>query len=150
MKKDMIQNAMSDQNADVIIDKIAITKINGMIYRDPMHECGGILLGNVSQDAVTGKYMVHVINEETDVHVNGAINIVGADLRKFKKVKVYANLCNEAGEILYILNCWKNYSVEERGYFSFSMYCSTVNRFFDIEDLEYAEIYVVFNEKDGK
>lgn len=45
------------------------------------------------------------INEETDVHVNGAINIVGADLRKFKKVKVYANLCNEAGEILYILNC---------------------------------------------
>lgn len=60
MKKDMIQNAMSDQNADVIIDKIAITKINSMIYRDPMHECGGILLGNVSQDAVTGKYMVHV------------------------------------------------------------------------------------------
>ena len=90
------------------------------------------------------------INEETDVHVNGAINIVGSDLRKFKKVKVYANLCNEAGEILYILNCWKNYSVEERGYFSLSMYCSTVNRFFDIEDLEYAEIYVVFNEKDGK
>lgn len=60
MKKDMIQNAMSDQNADVIIDKVAITKINGMIYRDPMHECGGILLGNVSQDAVTGKYTVHV------------------------------------------------------------------------------------------
>ena len=60
MKRDMIQNAMSDQNADVIIDKVAITKINGMIYRDPMHECGGILLGNVSQDAVTGKYTVHV------------------------------------------------------------------------------------------
>ena len=54
MKKDMIQNAMSDQNADVIIDKVAIIKINGMIYRDPMHECGGILLGNVSQDAVIG------------------------------------------------------------------------------------------------
>ena len=48
MKRDMIQNAMSDQNADVIIDKVAITKINVMIYRDPMHECGGILLGNVS------------------------------------------------------------------------------------------------------
>lgn len=60
MKKDMIQSVMSEQNADVIIDKVAIGKINGMIYRDPMHECGGILLGNVSQDAVTGKYTVHV------------------------------------------------------------------------------------------
>lgn len=60
MKRDMIQDAMSEQNADVIIDKIAISKINRMIYRDPMHECGGILLGNVSQDAVTGKYMAHI------------------------------------------------------------------------------------------
>lgn len=102
------------------------------------------------QDIIKIGQTYGTINEETDVHVNGAINIVGADFRKIKKVKVYANLCNEAGEILYILNCWKNYSVEERGYFSFSMYCSTVNRFFDIEDLEYAEIYVVFNEKDGK
>lgn len=60
MKRDMNQNAMSEQNADVIIDKVAIGKINGMIYRDSMNECGGILLGNISQDAVTGKYTAHV------------------------------------------------------------------------------------------
>lgn len=47
--------------AAVIIDKVAVGKINGMIYRDPMHECGGILLGNISQDAVTGKYTAHVL-----------------------------------------------------------------------------------------
>ena len=60
MKRDMNQNVMSGQKADVIIDKVAIGKINGMIYRDPMHECGGIFLGNISQDAVTGKYTAHV------------------------------------------------------------------------------------------
>ena len=60
MKRDMVQNAMSDQNANVIIDKAVIAKINAMVYRDQMHECGGILIGNISQDAVTGKYTVHV------------------------------------------------------------------------------------------
>ena len=60
MKRDMNQNTMSGQKADIIIDKLAIGKINGMIYRDPMHECGGILLGNISQDVVTGKYTAHV------------------------------------------------------------------------------------------
>ena len=60
MKREMNQSAMSGQKAAVIIDKVAVGKINGMIYRDPMHECGGILLGNISQDAVTGKYTAHV------------------------------------------------------------------------------------------
>lgn len=60
MKREMNQSAVSGQKAAVIIDKVAVGKINGMIYRDPMHECGGILLGNISQDAVTGKYTAHV------------------------------------------------------------------------------------------
>ena len=61
MRKDMNQSAMSGQKADVIIDKVAIGKINGMIYHDPMHECGGIyFLVIISQDAVTGKYTAHV------------------------------------------------------------------------------------------
>lgn len=90
-----------------------------------------------------------VINEDTDVHVNGAVAVIGKDLGDYKKIKVYANLCNKEGEILYILNGWKNHKLEENGYFSFSMYCSTVNRFFGIEEFSYAEIYVVFNEKDS-
>lgn len=60
MKNNKERRAMSPQNADVFIDKSAITKINEMIHRDPLHECGGIFIGNVSQDAVTGKYTVHV------------------------------------------------------------------------------------------
>lgn len=60
MKNNKERKVMSPQNADVFIDKSAITKINEMIHRDPLHECGGIFIGNVSQDAVTGKYTVHV------------------------------------------------------------------------------------------
>lgn len=60
MNNNMRQKNVSSQNADVFIDKSAIEKINAMIHRDPMHECGGIFIGNVSKDEVTGKYTVHV------------------------------------------------------------------------------------------
>lgn len=60
MKKIIKNNAKIKQNADVIIDKITIDKINEMIYRDAMHECGGILIGNIAQDVVTGIYTVHI------------------------------------------------------------------------------------------
>ena len=60
MNNNIRQKNVSSQNADVFIDKSAIEKINAMIHRDPMHECGGIFIGNVSMDEVTGKYTVHV------------------------------------------------------------------------------------------
>ena len=36
----------------------------------------------------------------------------------------------------------------EESYYSFSLDCSTVDRFFDPVELEYVEIYLGFNEKD--
>ena len=60
MKNDIKQKHFSPQNADVFIDKSTISKINEMIHHDPMHECGGVFIGNVSKDEVTGKYTVHV------------------------------------------------------------------------------------------
>lgn len=89
-----------------------------------------------------------VLNEDYDIHVNGSIEMPGKDYGNLKKVKVYANLCNKDGAILYILNGWKNYQVCEGAYNSFSMYCSTVGRFFDPRELEYVEVYLSFNEKD--
>jgi len=90
-----------------------------------------------------------VLNEDSDIHVNGAVTVIGENLGDYKKINVYANLCNKDGEILYILNGWKNHELGKNRYFSFSMYCSAVNRFFDIEEFSYAEIYMIFNENDN-
>lgn len=89
-----------------------------------------------------------VLNKDYDIHINGSIEMTCKDYGNLKKVKVYANLCNAEGEILYVLNSWKNYQVKEDSYYSFSLYCSTVDRFFDPAELEYVEIYLSFNEKD--
>jgi hypothetical protein len=90
-----------------------------------------------------------VLNGDYDIHVNGSIEMTGKGYGNLKKVKVYANLCNEDGAILYILNCWKNYPISEGFYNSFSLYCSTIGRFFDPSELEYVELYLSFNEKDS-
>lgn len=57
-----MENTMtvSALNADVFIDKAAVAKINELVHRDPKHECGGIFIGNVAQDVISGKYTVHV------------------------------------------------------------------------------------------
>lgn len=89
------------------------------------------------------------LNEDYDIHVNGSIEMIGKDYGNLEKVKVYANLCNKDGAILYVLNGWRNYQVGEGVYSSFSMYCSTVCRFFDPIELEYVEIYLSFNERDS-
>lgn len=90
-----------------------------------------------------------VLNKDYDIHVNGSIEMTGKDYGNLKTVKVYANLCNADGAILYILNSWKNYQVIEDAYYSFSLYCSTVDRFFVPDELEYVEIYLSFNERDS-
>ena len=54
-----------------------------------------------------------------------------------------------APAILHVLNGWKNYLVDKGIYNSFSLYCSTVGRYFDPDELEYVELYLSFNEKDS-
>ena len=55
-----------------------------------------------------------------------------------------------APAILHVLNGWKNYLVDKGIYNSFSLYCSTVGRYFDPDELEYVELYLSFNEKDSQ
>lgn len=90
-----------------------------------------------------------VLNADYDIHVNGSIEMTGKDFGNIKKVRVYVNLCNKDGAILYVLNGWKNYLVSEGAYNSFSLYCSNVGRFFDPSELEYVELYLSFNESDS-
>lgn len=89
-----------------------------------------------------------VLNKDYDIHVHGSIQMTGMEYGSKRRVKVYANLCNKQGAILYVLQCWKNYPIRSGNYFSFSLYCSTVNRFFNPADLDYVEIYLSFNERD--
>ena len=67
---------------------------------------------------------------------------------KIRRIRVYANICNKEGAILYILNDWKNYTVSEGMYYSFSIYCSSIDRYINIDELEYVELYLGINEKD--
>ena len=62
---------------------------------------------------------------------------------------MHANLCNKDGAILYVLNGWKNYLLGNGVYNSFSLYCSTIGRFFDPAELDYVELYLTFNEKNS-
>lgn len=90
-----------------------------------------------------------VLTDDNDIHVNGSVEMIGSDYGKIKRIKVYANLCNKDGAILYVLNGWKNYPVSKGIYNSFSLYCSTIGRFFDPDELDYVELYLSFNEKDS-
>lgn len=89
-----------------------------------------------------------VLTEDKDIHVNGSIEVLGKDYGNIKRIKVYANLCNKDGEILYVLDGWKKYPVREGIYNSFSLYCSTIGRFCETDELDYVELYLSYNEKD--
>lgn len=52
------------------------------------------------------------INEDSDIHINGSITVVDNDLKKYKKVRIYVNLCDENGNVLYVLNNWKNVALD--------------------------------------
>ncbi len=90
-----------------------------------------------------------VLNKDNDIHINGSLVMDGNEYGNVKRVKIYANLCNKEGAILNVINGWKNYTVADGKYISFSLYCSAIGRFFDIEDLDYVELYLSINEKNS-
>ena len=55
-----MNNGCVNKKVDVFMDKSVVQKINSLIHRDLFHECGGIFIGNVSVDQVTGKHTVHI------------------------------------------------------------------------------------------
>ena len=87
-----------------------------------------------------------VINKENDVNINGSITIMGNDYNDHETMKVYANLCNDAGEILLVMSNYNNYNLKKNNYYTFELFCADVSRFFEPAELAYAEIYIVFDE----
>lgn len=92
--------------------------------------------------------MYGVLTKNNDIRVNGSVEMVGTDYGNIRRIKVYGNMCNKKGEILYVLNGWKNFPVSKGAYNSFSLNCCAIGRFFDPEELDYVELYLAFNEKD--
>ena len=84
-------------------------------------------------------------NSENDIFVNGAISFA-KDLRELRKFRVFANLCNEQGEILHILSTYKAFSTIN-SYYSFSLYCADISRYLEVDKLAYVEVYAVLDDK---
>lgn len=88
------------------------------------------------------------LEENGDLNAFGSVKVADNLPKKYRKVRIYANLCDESGNVRYIINSWINVSIDVNVYFSFSMYCANINRFFDAAELKYIEIFPMFNEKD--
>lgn len=86
------------------------------------------------------------INEEGDVKINGSMSVTIQDFQTYNEAKVYANLCNKDGAILYVCDAYKHFKLYEDAYYSFSMFCMNTKRFFDPDELAYIEVYTTFNE----
>ncbi len=89
------------------------------------------------------------LNEEDDIHINGSVSNVGKGL-KGNLLEIKANLCAENGEILYVLNTYSTMKFDLVRYDSFSMYCSSVSRFFDMDELHHVELYPRVKKEDAE
>lgn len=88
------------------------------------------------------------VNEENDIHVNGSVTITGNEYNGYGSVKMYVNLCNEDGVILYVISIYTNFKLMQNGYYSFSAYCADITRFVDMKELAYAEVYPIYDESE--
>lgn len=84
-------------------------------------------------------------SEENDIHIHGTI-FVKKKPGKGEKLVVKADLLDAEGRVLYNL---KDYSAENlrSAFDSFSMYCSSVNRFFDVHAIAAIRLYPVLYAK---
>lgn len=80
------------------------------------------------------------INEENDFRLYGSITAEDARLDGYL-LHVKANLCDEEGGILYIFSDFSEISFEMVKYDTFSMYCTDLTRFFNIDKLSRVELY---------
>lgn len=90
-----------------------------------------------------------VLTQDNDIHANGSVEVIGNDCGDIKTIRIYGNICNKDGAILHVLNGWKDYPVSKGMYKSFSLYCSTIERYFDPEEISYIELYLSFNEENS-
>lgn len=80
------------------------------------------------------------IDKNNDFSLCGSVS---SDSKKLEGYSLYlrANLCDEEGGILYVNKSYSGISFEMVNYDAFSITCSDLTRFFDIDKLHHIEIY---------
>ena len=99
------------------------------------------------KDFLEIKQLYSALNEHNDIYVNGSINVLKGMPKDIKKVRPVANVCDEEGNILYVLDSFDNLNVKDNTYYSFSIDYVDISRYLDLEELSYVELYVVFDSK---
>lgn len=79
------------------------------------------------------------------IHINGSVEMVGED-PDTKTITVYVNFCSKDGAILEVLDRGKQYTARKGVYHSFSFCKTDLHRPFDLDELDYAELYLGYNE----
>ena len=79
------------------------------------------------------------------IYINGSVEMVGED-PDTKTITVYVNFCNKDGAILEVLDRGQ-YSTRKGMYHSFSFCQNDLYRPFDLDELDYAELYLGYNEQ---
>lgn len=86
-----------------------------------------------------------VVREDC-IHINGSVEMVGEDPGGIKTIKVYVNFCNKEGAILEVLDRGKQYTIGKGVYHSFNFCRNDLCRPFDLDEFDYAELYLCYNE----
>ena len=87
-----------------------------------------------------GQLHYEIDKDNNDFRLCGSVS---SDNEKLRGYSLYlgTNLCTEKGEILYVNKSYSGISFEIINYDAFSIYCSDLSRFFDVEQLHHIEIY---------
>lgn len=80
------------------------------------------------------------INKDNDFQLNGSVSSDGRKLEGYS-LDLRANLCNEEGGIMFVDRSYCEISFELIKYAAFSMSCSDVSRFVDMDKLHHIELY---------
>lgn len=95
-----------------------------------------------NNDVVVFDQLYANINDNDDIHINGSISTKERENSYRGKIRIYANLCNSDGKILYIFEAYRNFDISMDDYCSFSMYASSLSRFVEMDKTAYVELYI--------
>lgn len=80
------------------------------------------------------------------IHINGSVEMVDEDPGGIKTIKVCVNFCNKEGAILEVLDHGEQYLTRKGIYHSFNFCRNDLCRPFDLDEFDYAELYLCYNE----
>ena len=101
-----------------------------LVVRNDLFEGIGVTIGQLH----------YHINKENDFMLCGSVSTDKNELDGFV-LDLRVNLCNEKGGILFVNRSYSEISFDKVKYDAFSVSCSDISRFFDINELHHIEVY---------